>query len=144
MTIATVQERTTTTNITTNQTISSCGKNRLHCYLQSNVGKHVVLLVFTALLLFSSLVIAKYQPAAQAANPGVGNACSWYRVHWGDTLTGISRGHRTTIWTLARVNYIRNVNLIFVGQELCIPYRAGRGGGGGNAGGSGGLLSNGV
>ena len=144
MTIATVQERTTPTHITTNQTTGRCSKNRLHRFLQSNVCKHVVLLVFTALLLLSSLVFARYQPAAQAANPGAGNACSWYRVHWRDTLTGISRSHRTSIWTLARVNHIRNVNLIFVGQELCIPYRVGGGGGLGSGGGTGGLLSNGV
>src|SRR5438094_8503878 len=66
MTIATVQERTTPTHITTNQTTGRCSKNRLHRFLQSNICKHVVLLVFTALLLFSSLVFARYQPAAQA------------------------------------------------------------------------------
>src|SRR6266496_408777 len=141
MTIASVQEYITTTS--TLPTTRSRRKNKLNHFLQSNVYKHVVLLVFTALLLFSSVVLSNSQPAVQAANPGAGNACSWYRVHWGDTLTGVAGRYRSTIWTLARVNNIRNVNLIFVGQELCIPYR--RSGGSGLGSGSGrGLQSNGV
>src|SRR5712692_8784085 len=135
MTIASVQEYTTTTS--TLLTTRSRRKNKLNHFLQANVYKHVVLLVFTALLLFSSVVLSNSQPAVQAANPGAGNACSWYRVHWGDTLTGIAWRYRSNIWTLARVNYIRNVNLIFVGQALCIPYRLGSGNGGWrNSGGS--------
>ena len=141
MTIASVQEYTTTTS--TLQTTKSRRKNKLNHFLQANVYKHVVLLAFTALLLFSSVVLSNSQPAAQAANPGAGNACSWYRVHWDDTLTGIAWRYRSNIWTLARVNYIRNVNLIFVGQELCIPYRSSGGSGSGNGGGRG-LQSNGV
>jgi hypothetical protein len=141
MTIASVQEYTTTTS--TLPTTTSRRKNKLNHFLQGNVYKHVVLLVFTALLLFSSVVLSNSQPAVQAANPGAGNACSWYRVHWGDTLTGIAWRYRSNIWTLARVNYIRNVNLIFVGQELCIPYRRSGGSGLGNSSGRG-LQSNGV
>jgi hypothetical protein len=139
MTIAPVQENTATTSIY--QPMGNCRKNG---FLRSNAGKHVVLLVFTALLLFSSVVISNHQPVVHAANPGAGNGCSWYRVHWGDTLTGIAWSHRTTIWTLARANYIGNVNLIFVGQQLCVPYRLGSSGGSGNSGGPGGLMSNGV
>ncbi len=141
MTIASVQEYATTTS--TLPTTRSRRKNKVNHFLQSNVYKHVVLLVFTALLLFSSVVISNSQPAVHAANPGAGNACSWYRVHWGDTLTGIAGRYRTTIWTLARVNNVRNVNLIFVGQELCIPHRQGGGSSLGNGSGRG-LLSNGV
>lgn len=113
--------------------------------LRLRFNKQLVLLIFTALLLVSSFAISNQQPAAHAANPGSGNACSWYRVNRGDTLSRIAWGHNTSIWTLARVNSIRNVNLIFVGQELCIPYRVSGGNGGGHtSGGSAGLLSNGV
>src|SRR5438270_13784248 len=140
MTIVSVQEYTTTTS--TIPTTTNRRKNKLNHFLQANVYKHVVLLVFTALLLFSSVVLSNSQPAVQAANPGAGNVCSWYKVHWGDTLTGIAWRYRSTIWTLARVNYIRNVNLIFVGQELCIPYRRSGGSGLGNGSGRG-LQSNG-
>src|SRR5437588_6132517 len=91
-------------------------------HLPSSVYKHAVLFVFTALLLFGSIVVSNNQLAARAADAGPGNGCSWYRVHWGDTLSTIAASNHTTIWTLARVNHIWNVNLIFVGQELCIPY----------------------
>lgn len=112
--------------------------------LHSHTGRNAVLLVCTALLLCGSLVISGNRPAAYAANPGNGNGCNWYKVRWGDTLSNIASGHRTTIWTLAQVNGIRNVNLIIVGQELCIPYHL-SGGGGNYAGGeTSGLLSNGV
>src|SRR5712691_2749420 len=128
MIITSVQESTTTTSI--HQTTRNRGESGLNGFLRSNVKRHVVLLVFTALLLCSSMIISTSQPVVQAANPGAGNGCSWYRVHWGDTLTGIAWRNRSTIWTLARVNAIRNVNLIFVGQALCIPYRLGSGNGG--------------
>ncbi len=109
-------------------------------------NKQLALLIFTALLLVSSFAISNSQPAAHAANPGAGNACSWYQIRRGDTLSRIAGSHGTTIWTLARVNNIGNVNLIFVGRELCIPYRVGGGSGSGygSGGSSAGLLSNGV
>lgn len=110
---------------------------------RSPIYKHLVLLVLTALLFFGSL-ISSDQQTAYAANPGAGNGCNWYTVRRGNTLSGIAWSYRTTIWTLARVNNIRNVNLIFVGQQLCIPYSLR--GGSGNTGGKGtsGLYSNGV
>ncbi|MEO8955161.1 MAG: lytic transglycosylase [Ktedonobacteraceae bacterium] len=109
-------------------------------------NKQLALLIFTALLLVSSFAISTTQPTAHAANPGVGNACSWYQVRRGDTLSRIAGSHGTTIWTLARANNIGNVNLIFVGRELCIPYHVGGGSGSGHGSGgsSAGLLSNGV
>lgn len=116
-------------------------KNILKRFTHTRAAKHLILLAFTACLLFGSLLYASGQPAVQAANPGSGNGCSWYRVHWGDTLSELAWRNHTTVWTLARANYIRNVNLIFVGQTLCIPYRlhGGRGGSGRR-----GVLSNGV
>ncbi|MFL5704311.1 MAG: transglycosylase SLT domain-containing protein [Ktedonobacteraceae bacterium] len=111
-------------------------------YIQSSISKHVILLLFTGLLLYSSYTISNNQPAVHAANPGTGNACSWYKVRWGDTMSSIARGHGSTVGILTRVNSIRNSNLIFVGQEICIPYRAGASTW--STGGSGGLLANGV
>ena len=138
MVIVPMQERTTTTS--THQTAENCSNDKIHRRLP--ISKQVVLLVFTAILLFGSFVVSHNSQSAQAANPGPGNACSWYRVSWGDTLTRIAIRYHTTIWTLARVNNIWNVNLIFVGQELCIPHSAN--GGSGNSGGSSGVLPNGV
>ncbi|HZS78218.1 MAG TPA: transglycosylase SLT domain-containing protein [Ktedonobacteraceae bacterium] len=114
-----------------------------YSHMQLRYSRQFVLLVFTATLLFSSFLISNNQHTAQAANPGPGNGCNWYTVHRGDTLSAISWRYHTSYWTLAQVNGIRNVNLIFVGQRLCIPYHIQ----GGNAGGgrsSSGLLANGV
>ena len=114
MIIAPVQQSTTplsTQLISDNQQILK--RKRLPRF---RFNKQLALLIFTALLLVSSFAISNTQPAAHAANPGAGNACSWYRVNYGDTLSRIAANHRTTIWTLARVNNIGNVNLIFVGR----------------------------
>ena len=43
-----------------------------------------------------------------------------YTVVWGDTLSGIARRYGTTVSYLAKLNNIRNVNLIYVGQVLKI------------------------
>ena len=109
--------------------------------------KNMVLLVCSAVLLFSSFVVSQDQHSAQAANPGAGNGCSWYTVHRGDTLSSIAWRYNTNYVTLARVNSIWNVNLIFVNQRLCIPYRMGSGGNTGGGGGgrsASGMLANGT
>jgi len=69
-----------------------------------------------------SIVVSHNQQAAFAANPGSGCGCAWYVVQRGDTLSGIAWSNNATTWQLARVNNIRNVNSIFIGQRLCIPY----------------------
>ena len=43
-----------------------------------------------------------------------------HKVVWGDTLSGIARRYGTTVSYLAKLNNIRNVNLIYVGQVLKI------------------------
>ncbi len=111
-------------------------------FAHTGIARNIMLLLFSALLLFGSLFFAGQQSTAQAANPGSGNACSWYRIQRGDTLSGIAWHNHTSISTLARANYIRNVNLIFVGQNLCIPYR--RGYSGNYASSGSGVESNGV
>lgn len=111
--------------------------------IRSGLYKNAVLLACTVFLLLGSFLVSNQQFFAQAANPGAGNACSWYSVRYGDTLSAIAGRYRTTIYTLARVNGIGNVNLIFVGQRLCIPYRV-SGGGQGSTGTSTGLAPNGT
>ena len=94
-------------------------------YLHTSTCKNVVLLVFTMLLLLGSVLVSQNQSDAYAANPGVGNACLWYKIRSGDTLGRIARSNRLTIQTLAYANNIRNSNLIFTGHNLCIPYAKG-------------------
>jgi len=125
-------------------TVDRSKKNRRKFALRFLRSKNMVLLVCSAVLLFSSFVVSQDQHGAQAANPGPGNGCNWYRVHQGDTLSAIAWRYNTNYWTLARVNGVRNVNLIFVNQQLCIPYRTGSGGNQGSARGSNGLLANGT
>ena len=43
-----------------------------------------------------------------------------YIVRRGDTLSGIARRYNTTVSNLAKLNNIKNVNLIYVGQKLII------------------------
>lgn len=131
------------TNSSVRLILGSSAKGKIRRYRQSSISKHVILLLFTGLLLYSSYAISNDQPAAHAANPGAGNACSWYKVRWGDTMSSIARSHGSTVGILARVNYIRNSNLIFVGQNICIPYRAGASTWS-TGGGSGGLQANGA
>jgi soluble lytic murein transglycosylase-like protein len=91
--------------------------------LQAPIFRNGVLLVLTILLLLGSLLVDSYrQPGVYAASPGPGKACNWYTVQAGDTLSRVATRTRSSIWTLAQANYIRNINLIFVGQRLCIPY----------------------
>jgi Transglycosylase SLT domain/LysM domain len=99
--------------------------NEIHCNprLHSHISKQLVLLALTAIMLLGSFVVAYNQRNVYAANPGPGNACAWHTVHRGETLSRIASSNHTTIWRLAQINYIRDVNLVFVGQRLCIPYR---------------------
>ncbi len=85
--------------------------------------KQIVLVICTVVLLFGSFLLThEPQHNAHAANPGSGHACSWYTIRFGDTLANIAGSYHTSLWTLAQVNGIGNINLIFAGQSLCIPY----------------------
>jgi LysM repeat protein len=43
-------------------------------------------------------------------------------VHRGDTLAAIARKYGVSVWSLAKNNGIKNPNVIYVGQRLCIPW----------------------
>lgn len=49
------------------------------------------------------------------------DACTWYTVQRGDTLSKIAARYGTSVQAIAQRNKLRNVNLIYVGQRLCIP-----------------------
>ena len=49
------------------------------------------------------------------------NITQIYVVQYGDTLSKIAREYGTTVATLASINNIQNVNLIYVGQIIKIP-----------------------
>jgi len=77
------------------------------------------LLLASVLLLCASVAIYGLQAGLAGRNNA--DACNWYTVESGDTLTNIAASYHTTISTLAHVNSIRNVNMIFVSQRICIP-----------------------
>jgi surface antigen len=52
------------------------------------------------------------------------SACQWYSVRPGDTLGNLGWAHHTNALALARANHLRDPNLIYVGQKLCIPMSA--------------------
>ena len=55
--------------------------------------------------------------------PGpVGPCAANHRVSWGQTLTGIANWYGVSIWHLARANGIYNLNRLYAGQTLCIPW----------------------
>jgi LysM repeat protein len=130
--------------MSTNRLRTVCTNMRIDTVLRANITKQIILLAVSALLFFGPLALSLQQPSALAANPGPGNSCSWYKVQRGNTLSGIAWEYHTTIWTLARANSIPNVNLIFVGQQLCIPYRQRGSANWSNSGGTSGLMSNGI
>ena len=43
-------------------------------------------------------------------------------VHWGQTLADIAWRYGLNVWRLAAANGIGNINLIYPGQRLCIPW----------------------
>lgn len=93
------------------------------CWRSSSL-KHTTLITFTCLLFLGSFVATQKDTIAAyaATTVEVGHSCTWHKVVPGDTLGDIAFSYRSNIWNLARINHIHNVNLIFVGQNLCIDY----------------------
>jgi LysM repeat protein len=50
-----------------------------------------------------------------------GGACQWYVVQRGDNLSKIAAHYGTSVAAIVQANHLKNANLIFVGQKLCIP-----------------------
>jgi murein DD-endopeptidase MepM/ murein hydrolase activator NlpD len=64
----------------------------------------------------ASIPITIPEPVSEAPK-----APKTYEVKSGDTLTKIARKYKTTITILKRLNNIKNVNLIIVGQVIKLP-----------------------
>ena len=80
------------------------------------------LVFLSALLLCASMAVYSLQTSLLAGHRNA-DACTWHTVEVGDTLTTIANLYHTTISTLVRANAIRDINLIFVDQRICIPSR---------------------
>jgi soluble lytic murein transglycosylase-like protein len=73
----------------------------------------IVGLVLATTVLGSATIAWHARSSAEAA-------CPSYVIRWGDTLARIAERYHTTISALARLNGIRNVNLIYAGQTICV------------------------
>lgn len=56
-----------------------------------------------------------------AADPGAGKECKWYTVQPGENLNHIAQQSGVSIDNITQANYLLNMNLIFYGQQLCLP-----------------------
>jgi hypothetical protein len=92
----------------------------------------VPLRLFVTLVLpvVSTLVLLNLIAGGQVTRA---DGCTWYQVQPGDTLSAIGASHGVSVQTLAATNHISNPNLIFVGQQLCIPSSSATGGNGSGA-----------
>ncbi len=107
----------------------SHGCKRLRDFLCQHFStiNHAALFALTALLLLSSFVVTQSHTTNVHADATVeaGYTCNWHKVVPGDTLGYIASSYHTSILNLAHTNHIYNINLIFVGQSLCIDYQPG-------------------
>ncbi|GCF08041.1 transglycosylase SLT domain-containing protein [Dictyobacter arantiisoli] len=103
--------------------------NSRHSLLQSTVTRQALLLLCTTLLLLGSLVTSQHHHDAYAQfnTPNSNISCAWHRIIPGDTLIEISHYYRANLWAIVHINGIRNINLIYTGQSLCIPHPSYRG-----------------
>jgi LysM repeat protein len=65
----------------------------------------------------STTLIPQSSPSSDMGMPALCN----YTVRAGDTLYSIALRYGTTVWYLASVNHIANVNYIRTGQHLLVP-----------------------
>ena len=88
-----------------------------------SVATLTLLLALLAMLLPGAALAAPAQaPTVAPSAHGSGSNCvDFHIVRRGQSLFGIARYYGVNPHELARANGIRNWNLIYVGQKLCIP-----------------------
>jgi len=92
--------------------------------------RHIIILLTLVILLLGSALGGRLLGVFAQSPCAKGDAS--YSVRFGDTLSAIAMRYRTTWQRLASYNHIANANLIFPGQQVCIPGKASRGGTGGS------------
>ncbi|RAQ97359.1 LysM peptidoglycan-binding domain-containing protein [Thermogemmatispora tikiterensis] len=86
---------------------------------QQNNGGRLFKKFAASLMLALALAGALFTLSSQGAHAQAASGC--YTVVSGDTLSGIALRYGTSWQTLASYNHIPNPNLIFPGQQVCIP-----------------------
>ncbi len=92
--------------------------------------RHIIILLTLVILLLGSALGGRLLGVFAQSPCAKGDAS--YSVRFGDTLSAIAMRYRTTWQRLASYNHIANADLIFPGQQVCIPGKASRGGTGGS------------
>lgn len=87
--------------------------------MASIVAAHVTVLAMIGLLVLGGTIGSRVFGAFAQSPCARGDQA--YRVVSGDTLGAIADRYHTTWQRLASYNHIRNANLIFVNQTVCIP-----------------------
>jgi len=64
--------------------------------------------------------VGNSEPCPDTCDDNGGSCAQSYTVRWGDTLAKIARRYGTTASHLAKLNGLRNPNLIYAGQKLCV------------------------
>jgi LysM repeat protein len=82
---------------------------------------NVVLVVILALLVIAPGVASAAAPASATASTVNAPSGCWYHVRHGNTLANVAYRYHTSVWTLARMNDIWNINKIYAGQWLKVP-----------------------
>ena len=80
--------------------------------------KFIVVLV--ALIVFAALGAGSFFAGSRKAEAAV-SCSSYYTVVSGDTLSQIAARYHSSVQAIALANGIPNVNLIYPGQNFCIP-----------------------
>ena len=70
------------------------------------------------------LLVAGVSILPRIAGAEAAAGCRWYTVKPGDTLGNLGWTYHSTALKLAAANQIKNPDLIYVGQQLCIPITA--------------------
>ncbi len=92
--------------------------------------RHIIILLTLVILLLGSTLGGRL--LGVFAQPPCAKGDATYSVRFGDTLSAIAMRYQTTWQRLASYNHIANANLIFPGQQVCIPGKGSRGGTGGS------------
>ena len=91
-----------------------------------NARYRMVAIVLVLAFVFTAMPAAAFAAPAQSNSESAafsgGQCAQHYRVHKGDTLSGIALRFGVSMQAILQANYIRNANRIYAGQWLCIPH----------------------
>jgi LysM repeat protein len=82
-------------------------------------GKAIPVWLLANLALFVAVALGVAVP--KLARVDAAAACNWHTVQPGDTLGNLGWQYHSSALALAAANHIANPDLIYVGQQLCIP-----------------------